>query len=214
VPEGSIFLHRQETANCDNCGEKKAKFSLYCTNCGYSLDKVDLPAKQAETAAATSDTTRKHNGSTTSTFIKGTSSNGKISSGLYGVILLTFLLPFLTVSCEGQNMGTITGMDMVTGTSVQGQAMDPNPLVIVILMLTLVGIGLGFWVNAKRPLLSSITGAAGLILTFVTKVVIDNELAKEGRGLFQAQYKAGFYLMLILFLIAAVYNGYLVSRRE
>lgn len=40
------------------------------------------------------------------------------SPGLFGVIILCFLLPFVSLTCAGQRLFTLNGLDLVTGTTV------------------------------------------------------------------------------------------------
>jgi hypothetical protein len=61
----------------------------------------------------------------------------KISPILFGVTLVCFLFPFVTVSCGGQKMASFSGAQLATGTSVdepqmfgpsQKKKVDPEPL--------------------------------------------------------------------------------------
>ena len=44
----------------------------------------------------------------------------KISPATFGLVLICFFLPFAHISCQGQKVATITGIQLVTGTTIGG----------------------------------------------------------------------------------------------
>jgi hypothetical protein len=74
-------------------------------------------------------------------------SHKKVSSGLFGLAVIFFILPFITVSCGGQLVLTLNGVQLVTGTSAPtgfpndpDSRIDPEPLVQLTLLCALVGL--------------------------------------------------------------------------
>ncbi|NPV26077.1 MAG: hypothetical protein HPY81_01200 [Firmicutes bacterium] len=83
-----------------------------------------------------------------------------------------------------------------------------NIITVITLLVVLGGIGVGFMKNRLGLILSAAAGAIGVLTTLVLKFVIDDEIAKQGKKMLEADYGAGFYLSLILFIAAAGFNLY------
>ena len=43
----------------------------------------------------------------------------KFSPAIFGIVLICFILPFVTVSCQGQKLATLTGIQLITGTTIK-----------------------------------------------------------------------------------------------
>ncbi len=69
----------------------------------------------------------------------------KVSTGLFGLAVICFFLPFTTVSCAGMEVITFSGTPLVTGTTVnitgESQRIDPSPFVIAALVAAVVDLG-------------------------------------------------------------------------
>jgi ribosomal protein L40E len=135
----------------------------------------------------------------------------KISPSIFVLIVIFFLLPFVTISCQGQDVASLSGLNLVTGTKIETEKISPNPVAIIILLTAFFGVflGLGIWKHKKITIISAITGAAGFLLTLILKFLIDNEV-KSGPG-FGTSYDAGFYLILMSFAGAAALNAYILN---
>lgn len=148
----------------------------------------------------------------------------KFSPTIYGLTLICFFLPFTHISCQGEKVATLTGVQLVTGTTIEQPAMfgekkqdkriDPEPLAILVLLSTIVGFGLSFLKSRESTIASAITGGIGLIFLLLLKSKIDNEVLREGEGAFRVEYGAGFWLILLLFLSAIGLNAFLFSQRK
>jgi hypothetical protein len=146
----------------------------------------------------------------------------KFSPAIYGLALICFFLPFTHISCQGEKVATFTGVQLVTGTTIEQTEMfsegkkakkiAPEPLAILVLFSTIAGLGLSFLKGKESTLASAIAGGAGLIFLLLLKAKIDNEVLKEGEGVLRVEYGAGFWLILLLFLFAAGLNGFLFSQ--
>lgn len=138
----------------------------------------------------------------------------KISPSIFGLILLCFFLPFVTISCGGQEIVTFTQWDLIIGTKINTQEVDPNPIAVIILLVVLAGILVSFLKSRAGLILSAMSGVIGFVATLALKFTIDNEIAKQGKRMLEADYRAGFYLSLILFIAAAGFNFYQIMNRE
>ena len=154
----------------------------------------------------------------------------KFSPAIFGIALICFFLPFMNVSCQGQKIATLTGIQLVTGTTIQQpelpslfggkkQVQKPEkvagePLAILVLLSAVVGLGLSFLKGRKSSIAPAIIGVAGLILLLLLKAELDNDILSEGQGILQLEYGIGFWLTFLLFLFAAGLNGFLFSQRK
>lgn len=138
----------------------------------------------------------------------------KVSPAIFALAALFFFLPFVTVSCSGHEVATISGAGLLTGVKVPaGGTTDPYPLAIILIIPAICGMifGLVFLKNKRVSLISAITGAAGFLATILIKLMIDHEASAEGLG---TSAQSGFYLMLLAYAAAAGFNGYMIAREN
>lgn len=138
----------------------------------------------------------------------------KISPAIFALAALFFFLPFVTVSCSGHEVATISGAGLLTGVKVPtGGTTDPYPLAIILLIPAICGLifGLVFLKNKRVSLISAITGAAGFLATILIKLMIGHEASAEGLG---TSAQSGYYLMLLAYAAAAGLNGYMITREN
>jgi membrane-bound ClpP family serine protease len=130
----------------------------------------------------------------------------KFSPAVFGIILICFFLPWVNVTCQGQNAATFSGIQLVTGTTVQqqNQTIKSEPLAVAVLVLTILGLALSFLKDNKSSIIPGIIGVAAFILLLLLKSKID-----ASNQNIQVQYAIGFWLVLILLIGAIALNGYL-----
>ncbi len=83
---------------------------------------------------------------------------GKISSGLLGLVVLLFLLPWITVSCGGQKVFTFSSTDLAIGKSVEiPQAFAPpkqentrDVKATIAFLFGIIGVVKGFLIRTAR----------------------------------------------------------------
>lgn len=142
----------------------------------------------------------------------------KISPALFGISLICFFLPFITISCQQQPIANLTGVQLATGTDIKQprffgketkeQKIPADPLALMALVSGVVGLGTSF-IKAKRSAIAPAgAGAAGFILLLMLKSKIDNEIVKQGQGLILVSYGLGFWLVFLLYVSATVINIY------
>jgi len=149
----------------------------------------------------------------------------KFSPAIYGLVLICFFLPFTHISCAGEKVATLTGVQLVTGTTIEGppsafgekeksEKVEPEPLAILTLITAIIGFGVSFLKDRKSTLLTALIGGFGLISLLLLKSKIDNEVLRKGEGILRVEYGFGFWLVLLLFLCAIGLNGFLFSEIE
>jgi hypothetical protein len=168
------------------------------------------------------------------------------STGLYAAAVLCFFLPFLNLKCNDAVMAEVSGMELVTGTSVDGITEEPddaseeadgadsvsshidrNYFAVAALILALCGIVLSVTLIARssgdgtgREMLLSIIGLAGAMCLWLMKIQLESKLSGEAGGMsryvIRLEFATGYWLTLVLFVLAAFMNvnAYIQKRRE
>jgi hypothetical protein len=143
----------------------------------------------------------------------------KISPLIFGISLLCFILPFVTLSCGGHEITTLSGVQLAIGTTVQEPqvfgppqktAVDPDPFASLAVLCAVFGIFFGF--VSKSPLPPAISGALGAMSLLLMKAHLTDQILKRSQGILLVSYESGFTLVLLLLAAAGGWNGYLLLQ--
>jgi hypothetical protein len=154
-----------------------------------------------------------------------------ISPALFGLGLFCFFLPFLTVSCQQQEVVTFNGIELAGGKEIKTPAVfgqnsqtektDGDPLTALAILSGLVGLGGSFLKFKKSAAVPAGAGAAGFILLLMLQLRINDAITKEsaaqGLGLIGITHTfgLGYWLAFILYLSAMLVNVYgLISEKD
>ncbi len=129
----------------------------------------------------------------------------KIGSTSLCFYLFCFFLPFLTISCPGEQK-RFSGMQLAFGTSVAEPALfgEPkrreipgDPLILLALALAIPGLLVAY--NGKERQQFVVTGVAvvSLGLLLIAKTKISAEVLREGDGILQTNFGEGYWLALL-----------------
>lgn len=130
--------------------------------------------------------------------------SGNIGASLFVVAGLCFLLPFLTLSCSGQRLSSVTGVQLAAGVVVGSGRSPGDARVAFALGMCVLGILLRFMgVGSVRRISSALAATAGILALLSFKMSVDADTLKQGHGMIRVQYEAGYYLILISFVGAA-----------
>lgn len=200
---------------CRNCGATVEVNSRFCGKCGSAIG-ASVPLGGEGAPATSHQMQEERAGPAASPAIASPAAflraRGKISAATFGLVILSFLMPFVSVSCQGHKFVTLTGVQMVTGTTLRQpqmfgppktQKIDPEPLAILAFLCGVVGLIVSIAVGQRRPVVPAIFGAAGAILLFSLKSRLDGEVAQQSQGLFRLDYEVGFWLAALLFMAVA-----------
>jgi hypothetical protein len=141
---------------------------------------------------------------------------------LFAGSALCFFFPFVTVSCAGVRVFTLTGQQLATGGSMEvpqafgpskSQRIDPNPLASVAALCALAGVGLSF---AGRRLAAggAVSGAVGTVSLGVLASRMEGEVRLLTQGLGQSSLEVGFILAACLMVVATGWSIYLLSQGD
>ena len=139
---------------------------------------------------------------------------------LFAGSLLCFFLPFVTVSCGGQKIFTLSGQQMATGTDLtepqsfashKSQRIDPHPFASVAALCALAGVALSL-VGTRLAAVTAASGAAGAVSLGVMASRMNTEIQRATQGMGQVNVETGFILTLSLLIAATAWNIYLFAQ--
>lgn len=146
----------------------------------------------------------------------------KFSPAIFIIILICFFLPFINITCQGEKVATLTGIQLVTGTTIEQPSMfgakgktkkvEGELMALLAFISAIVGLILSFLKNRKISLAIAIVGGVGLLFLLLLKNKLDNDMLREGQGMLQLEYSIGFWLTFIFFILAAVWNVFIFSK--
>lgn len=156
-----------------------------------------------------------------------------ISLSLFAVIIICFFLPFISITCGDTKIATLKGTDLAFGTRVNyrdidsstaSRNVDPEALALLPFILSIAGLVVSIVYLVSNPakykssfiilcILSSIIFISLLALQFKLKSDIRTESGEVGFSL-KLNYEFGYWIALILSLLTALLNLYLVSTRK
>jgi hypothetical protein len=130
-----------------------------------------------------------------------------------------FLLPFLEVSCGGTKVGSITGVQLVTG--LETTKTDPRTMQTkkerssgdLFVIIAAVCVAVAFFASLEDGEgrgLAVLSGLGGFGSLIVFKLRADEEILKHGPGL-TISYQPGFYLACLFLLAGAGVCAYQVA---
>ncbi|MDD4310214.1 MAG: hypothetical protein PHO32_07520 [Candidatus Cloacimonetes bacterium] len=166
----------------------------------------------------------------------------KISAILYAIVIIAFFMPFFMVSCEKQELMTISGIQLVTGGEAplnmkelmgatnaedgqeeKKQKIEAQPTAIAAFVLAIIGIIVALMLPRKMYYIPVLISIVGIVCLHILKQGMLGALAKADTGMDPAfdmskiltiHVKAGFWLADIAFLLGAIASLVLGIKRE
>jgi hypothetical protein len=163
---------------------------------------------------------------------------------MFLVIGLCFFLPFISISCSGQRLGTLSGIQLVTGDEIdideealtesfaeafgttgteapdegtpeEPPENDPSIWAILALAAAVLGVIVGFVTKGRARAMSSFVAALlGLVGLIGLRFDLQGDVG-EAEGLVSVDYRLGYWISALLFLALALSHGtYLRGARQ
>lgn len=133
----------------------------------------------------------------------------KAIPAILALALICFFLPFVTVSCQGQKLMTLSGIQLVTGTTIQEPQMfgppkpmklSAEPLAVAAFLCGLVGLAVGLIGKGRGQTVAAALAALAAVFLLILKSRVESEAIKQAGGLFQVEFGGGYWATLALFL--------------
>jgi hypothetical protein len=143
----------------------------------------------------------------------------KIALGIFLLAIIFFLLPWVSVSCMGEDIIQVSGFDMVSGSysfpaedELTGVNAESEPLAIWALVAAGVGVFVSLFTWKIGFFLRILSGLAGIGLLIALKIKLNNDfnsqLTGEMAGFLQFKYLVGYWLTLIAFAVAMIVSSF------
>ncbi|HHT21837.1 MAG TPA: hypothetical protein GXZ87_00785 [Bacteroidales bacterium] len=132
---------------------------------------------------------------------------------LFAAVIIFFFFNFFTVSCGGQKVGSVTGINLVTGTELKdrdmfsgretkGEKIPSNAWAIIAFGAAIVGLG-AFLIKEKREaLIGTGAGAIGFGSLLILQFTIKSAIEKKAEGAIQIDFQFAYWAALIAMGIA------------
>lgn len=132
---------------------------------------------------------------------------------LFAAVIIFFFFNFFTVSCGGQKIGSVTGINLVTGTELKdrdmfsgretkGEKIPSSTWAIIAFGAAIIGLG-AFLIKEKREaLIGAGAGAIGFGSLLILQFAIKSAIEKKAEGAIQTDFQFAYWAALIAMGIA------------
>ena len=141
----------------------------------------------------------------------------KLPPAAYLLALICFLLPFVEVSCNGQKVVSLTGLQLLAGPQVGNgseifgqpkQQAKPETSVVVAFVAGIAGLVLSVLKQRRTDIFAGVCGilAGGALLELQQSIL--SGAPPQAMGLIQVQYEPAYFLSVLLFFAGAAVAFY------
>lgn len=143
----------------------------------------------------------------------------KLSPAFYGVIVLLFFLPFVNLTCSGQTIMSLSGLQLITGSEYKADGMfgqptegevkenkeiDSQPLALFALLAAVIALGISFIKKRFIALVNIVISICGGVFLLLLKFSLDGDAELSGQEMIRLEYQFAYWFSIILFIAAAV----------
>ncbi|NCC30589.1 MAG: zinc ribbon domain-containing protein [Chloroflexia bacterium] len=193
------------TTTCPSCGTVIPSGHRFCMSCGATIspEVISAPIPTAALIAPAMSIPQVSSPAMPTTLRKAQ----RFSPAMFGAILLCFILPFATVSCQymPNSSVTVTGVDLLVGKVVRGENLGYSSDARWAFLAAIIGLGASFIRSPIGSGLAAFMSFGGVI----AMVAIQNgfEAARRPYGdTIIVSYHPGYYIVFGLFLAVIVVN--------
>jgi C4-dicarboxylate transporter len=134
----------------------------------------------------------------------------RIAPFILGIIC--FFLPFMEISCRGEQLASFTGVQLLTGADLtedsahqEKQSIPPNIYAIASLIALIIGLIASFSMEKRKSIIAGVMSISALISILLMKTRMDSRILKEASGLpLTIDYKVGFWGLCIACIAGAI----------
>ena len=214
---------------CQKCGTSVNEGVKYCKNCGYEI--IDLTLSETENSSNSDDvqavnlrgeqqtTTINDQVPTVNNIVK----KRPLRPAFFALAIICFFFTFCEFKCGEQKLGSVTGIDLVTGTQLasfntkkgkesEGEKIPSNIWAIIALSAAVIGIG-GIVFKVKTDaIIGSVASVIGLISMIILNLVISSAVSEKGAAIIKAEFKFGYWGAFFAICIAGILSVLLLNQ--
>jgi len=156
---------------------------------------------------------------------------------LFVIVIICFFLPFFNITCQGQKIATLSGFELITGTTISTNGLNKEvtgisvqqteidnalkkdsvssePLAVIAFLFVVGGLIVSFF-KKFSDIGSAVAGLlGGFSLILLSSVVSENIIGKIQYQPLAVECSNGFYLAVMLLFALLIYNAYLFFHEE
>jgi hypothetical protein len=175
-------------SDCSGCGAQLQPGARFCPACGQAVNEV--PARPAEAAALPAG--------------EGASVRN-LARVAQTVALLAFLLPWVTVSCQGQVLASVSGANLALGSVTvrnpmtgvaESHSSSPDLAILLALLMIAGGLVLTFRAEWPKAALANLAGSAVALVLIVYKVLLAGSATAASAASRRGDFDSGFARMI------------------
>ena len=133
----------------------------------------------------------------------------------FAIVIIFFFFNFFLVKCGGQEIGSVTGINLVTGTELKsndmitgretkGEEIPRNIWAIIALASAIIGLG-GFLIKEKREaVIGTGVGVIGFGSLVILQFAINNAIGQKGQGQINVSFQFGYWGALFAMGVAGI----------
>lgn len=130
----------------------------------------------------------------------------------FAAVLVTFLFTFANVSCQGQRVASLSGVQLAFGTQIDNtdvwgnkrpEKVQPEPFAFLAFIAAIAGAALAL-IGPSTRRLTSAAGTAGALLLMILISKLGRDAATHSSGMIDVSPGGGLLSAILLFLIAAL----------
>jgi hypothetical protein len=139
----------------------------------------------------------------------------KVSRVGLAFALFLFIFPFVRLSCQGQAIVSLTGVQLITGTSIEEpgsgspkREADGEFLALLAFVCGLVAAVYTFVRIPKATVVTMVASGGAALCLLLLKLRIDSLVFRQGEGVIQTSYGIAFWLAFLIFSGGCAFHGY------
>ena len=156
--------------------------------------------------------------------VENIASKRPLIPALFVVVIVFFFFNFFTVKCGSQEIGSVSGINLVTGTELKnhdmitggetrGEKIPSNAWAIIALFSAIVGLG-AFLIKEKREaIIGTVAGITGFGSLIILQFVIKSEITQKGNGQIEVSFQFWYWVALLAMGIAG-FLSYLRMKKN
>lgn len=138
-----------------------------------------------------------------------------LSPVFYLVVIISFFMPFIEISCQHTSLGTLSGYTVMTGSAGENLSKtskdvktEINLELVVVFVTAILGLVLTIFKNPKLVIASALTALIGFVflMIFRSNLQAQVQTTNQFMQIIQVHYKLGYWLCFIFLLVAVLFE--------
>jgi len=141
----------------------------------------------------------------------------------FALAIICFFLSFCVFSCGGHKIGSVTGINLVTGTEItnhdlitghqtKGEKIPASMWAIIAFGAAIVGLVIYLIKEKREALIGTAAGAIGFLSLIFLQIVVNSSIQEKGQGQIETSFQFGYWLALLAFFVAGLVSYFRIGK--